>query len=204
MLGVTLRSKRHRLSKSLPGSAHARNLYIPRIQRLVPFLNYTDVSLANDLYIGMPIAGVITRASAPLSEVTEVTANVHGVESSARLTVTSTANSISKSTGARLKQKMIAGQMSTIEKRGPARLTTDDANSAIPSPMFRISEQRGLQEAKFRLINDFKRSNINKTVQATSTYLQQRIDPIVALTRVRSANGANDLKQRPIDPPHAY
>ena len=86
----------------------------------------------------------------------------------------------------------------------PTQVTTHDVNILILSPWFCIAEHHGIQEPKFRLIDDFTKSNVNKTVQMTETYCPQGIDSFVSLTRIQCANGASDLKQWSVDFSHAY
>ena len=76
-----------------------------------------------------------------------------------------------------------------------------DLGEVILSPRFRIAEHRGIQEPKFRLIDDLTKSNVNKTVQMSETYCPQGIDSFVALTRLQHINGAVGLKQWSVDSP---
>ena len=76
--------------------------------------------------------------------------------------------------------------------------------SAIISPRFCISEHRGIQEPKFRLIDDLTKSNVNKTVGMSEIYCPPGLDSFVALTRLQHINNDGELKQRSVDFPHAY
>ena len=102
---MTLSPEGQRLSNNLPVLAPARNLRIPLIQHLISDLNYADESLARDLVMGMPIAGVIPRTSALPSKVNAATMNLPDVKCSVRTTNTAILDSISNSTNIRLKQK---------------------------------------------------------------------------------------------------
>ena len=55
----------------------------------------------------------------------------------------------------------------------PTPVATDDLDSIILSPRFRIDERHGAQEPKFRLIGDRTKSNVNKSVQMSETYRTQ-------------------------------
>ena len=187
--------------------AHSRNLRIPIIQHLIPTISYTDVSLEKYLVLGIPISGVVPRTSPLPSNATDATVNLPDVKSSVRETNIEIARSICKSSDFRLKQKWWGLSNGEFRKGWPSQptpITTNDSRSIILSPRFCIAEQHGLKEAKFRLIGEFSRSNVNKTVQMADTYCPQGIDSFVALTRIQSANGVSDLKQWPIDFPHAY
>ena len=86
----------------------------------------------------------------------------------------------------------------------PTPVTTEDLNNVILSPMFCIAEHHGIQEPKFRLIDDITKSNVNKTVQMSETYFPQGLDSFIALTRLQHVNGADNLKQWSVDFSHAY
>ena len=51
----------------------------------------------------------------------------------------------------------------------PTPVSGSDLDNDIRSPRFCIAEHRGIQEPKFRLIEDLTKSNINKTVQMSET-----------------------------------
>ena len=70
--------------------------------------------------------------------------------------------------------------------------------------MFCIAEHHGIQEPKFRLIDDLTKSNFNKTAQMAETYCPHGLGSFAALTRLRRVNGANGLEQRSVDSPDAY
>ena len=103
-LSDVLRPEKQRLSITLPVLAPARNLHIPLIQHPISDLNYTDKSLAKDLLMGMPIAGVIPRTSSLPANVTDATMKLHDVKGSVRTANTAILDSISKSTNLRIKQ----------------------------------------------------------------------------------------------------
>ena len=86
----------------------------------------------------------------------------------------------------------------------PTPVSEADLNTTIPSPRFCIAEHHGIQEPKFRLIDDLTKSNVNKTVEMSETYCPQGLDSFVALTRIQHVNGAKDLKQWSVDFSHAY
>ena len=113
-------------------------------------------------------------------------------------------NSLSESTAVLLKQKCWG--LSFEEYRQgwlsePTPATEADLDSAILSPRFCISEHHGIQEPKFRLVDDLAKSNVNKTVGMSETYCPQGMGPFVALTRIQHVNGADDLKQWSVDFP---
>ena len=86
----------------------------------------------------------------------------------------------------------------------PTPVAKTDLDSTILSPRFCIAEHHGIQEPKFRLIDDLTKSNVNKTVQMSETYCPQGVDSFVALTRIQHVNGDVDLKQWSVDFPHSY
>ena len=68
-----LRPAKIRVANDLPVLAPARTLRFPLIRKLVTDLDYTDRSLAKDLGMGIPIAGVTHRTSAIPSYETSAT-----------------------------------------------------------------------------------------------------------------------------------
>ena len=100
-----LRLDKIRLSNDLPVSAPARTLHIPIIRKLITDLDYTEKSLAEDLAMGMPIAGVIPRTSALPTKEADATMKLQDVRRAARTTNMMILNSISKYKDFRLKRK---------------------------------------------------------------------------------------------------
>ena len=86
----------------------------------------------------------------------------------------------------------------------PVPVTNDDRNHMALSPRFCLSEHHGLQQPKFRLIDDLSKSLVNKTVQSTETYCPQDLDLFAALSRLQVSYGAGQLRAWSLDFPHAY
>ena len=207
ILSDSLRPTLTLLSKSLPDLAPARKLRIPPVRHLVRELDYPDRSLPGDLIRGMPIVGTTpSTSSLPMKETT-ATMSTHDVLGEVRCANSKVLKSLSKPTLEVPKQKCWG-----LSQRGyemgwlsePTPVAATDLDTAILSPRFCTSERHGIQERKFRLIDDLAKSNVNKTVQTSETYCRQGIDSFLALTRPHRANGATDLEQRSFDFTHAY
>ena len=72
------------------------------------------------------------------------------------------------------------------------------------SPRFCIAEQNGLQEPKYRVIDDLSRSEVNSTTDTTDTYCPQYLDTLVAHVRALAKLGVSDFRAWSVDFPNAY
>ena len=132
---------------------------------------------------------------------------MHEVLGAVRNTNEKVLKSLSKPTLEVLKQKCWDLPQKEFEMgwlSEPTPVTATDLDKVILSPRFCIAEHHGVQEPKFRLIDDLAKSNVNKTVQMSETYCPQGLDSFDALTRLQHVNGATDLKQWSVDFSHAY
>ena len=65
--------------------------------------------------------------------------------------------------------------------------------------MFGSAEQRGIQEPKFRAIDDIPQSIVNMTVAAVDTYYQKDIETFMVLDRLHHTYGARNHRTRSVD-----
>ena len=72
------------------------------------------------------------------------------------------------------------------------------------SPRFCIAEQHGLQEPKYRVIDDLSRSHANSTTDSTDTCRPQDLDTLVAHFRALEKLGATDFRAWSGDCSNAY
>ena len=72
------------------------------------------------------------------------------------------------------------------------------------SPRFRIAEEHGLQEPKYRLIDDLTKSLANGAVETTEAYCPHDLDSFVALTRLQKYHGSRHLRAWSLYFSHAY
>ena len=86
----------------------------------------------------------------------------------------------------------------------PFPVTKHDLSNTILSPRFCISEQHGLQEQKFRAIDDLSRSEVNATAHMADTYCPQDLVALVAHVRALSHVGAVDIRAWSVDFSNAY
>ena len=86
----------------------------------------------------------------------------------------------------------------------PLHVKKHDFSNTILSPRFCISEQNGLQEQKFKAIDDMSRSDVNAKAHMADTYSPQDLDTLVAQVRALSHVGAVDLRDWSVDFPNAY
>ena len=104
-LSVALRPAHDSLTRTLPEQVTARKLHIPLIAELAKRLDYTEVSLPDDLVRGMPIIGDIPCINALPSKVTPATMGLHDVRDAVRVTNAKVIKSLSKPNDLLLKQK---------------------------------------------------------------------------------------------------
>ena len=206
-LSLKLNPAQIRLAGKLPHNAPARHLHIPLIYALSKYLDYPDSGLPYDLVHGMPIVGEIPLTSTLPMKETPSTMRLEDVKGAVRATNAKVMKSLSKPSKLILRQK--CWDLSHEEFRKgwlsePSLVTSFDLENLILSPRFCIAEHHGIQEPKFRLIDDLTKSNVNKAVQMSETYCPQGIDSFVALTRLQHTNGAADLQQWSVDFSHAY
>ena len=90
----------------------------------------------------------------------------------------------------------VRGGLDSRSRHCHAQLGND---TEILPPRFRISEQHGDQEPKYRIIGDLSRSMANQVVYMSDTYCPQDIDSFVAMVRILSHAGASDLRLWPLD-----
>ena len=83
-------------------------------------------------------------------------------------------------------------------------LTRPCLSQTAMSPRFCISEQHGLQEPKYRVVDGMSRACANSTADATDTYFPQDLETLVAQVRAIARLGASDCKARPVDFAYAY
>ena len=205
-LGELLRPLQQ-LPRELPVSEHARRLSIPLICALATQLNYADKTLTSDLARGAPIVGEIPRTTALHAKDTLAYVRLHDAQGSSGVTNGKVLKSLSGSIDAILKPKWWDLSWAEFRKgwlSEPAPAPNSDLRDTILSPRFCISEHHGVQEPKFRLIDDLAKSNVDKTVQMSETYCPQSPDSSVALTRLQNIDGADGLKQWSVDFPRAY
>ena len=86
----------------------------------------------------------------------------------------------------------------------PVPVTRSDLSQTVMSPRFCIAEQHGLQEPKYRVIEDLSRSFVNSTADTTDTYFPQSLGTLVAQVRTIAKLGASDFKAWSVDFPNAY
>ena len=82
--------------------------------------------------------------------------------------------------------------------------TNLDLQTAALSPRVCIAEKHGLQEPKYRLIDDLAKSLVNGPVESSETCCPQDIDSFVALSRLQTYYGPNQLRAMSVDFSHAY
>ena len=155
----------------------------------------------------MPIVGEIPRTAALPNKYTPSSMQLHDVRGSLVLTNAKVLKYLSEPPDIILKQKGFDLSWGGSRKgwmSGPTPVSNSDLGDAILSPMFCIAEHHGVQEPKFRLIDDLANSNANETALMSETYCHQGLDSFVALTRLQHINGADGLKQWSADVSHAY
>ena len=84
-----------------------------------------------------------------------------------------------------------------LSKQTP--VTKQDLSNTVLSPRVCISEQHGLREQKFRVIDDLYRSEVNATDHMTDTYCPKDLDTLVAQVRALSQVGADNLRAWSVD-----
>ena len=83
-------------------------------------------------------------------------------------------------------------------------MTEADANKIALSPRFCIAEQHGIQLAKYRVIDDLTRSQVNSTAETKDTYCPESLDVLVAQARRFARHGNCNLKAWSVDFSNAY
>ena len=86
----------------------------------------------------------------------------------------------------------------------PSPVSRADVNLAVLSPRFCIAEQHGLQQPKFRVIDDLSRFHVNSTADTTDTYCPENLDTLVTQARTLANLGRTDLKAWSVGFPNAY
>ena len=87
---------------------------------------------------------------------------------------------------------------------GPKLVTKFDKSNAILSPRFCIRERHGVQEVKYRVIDDLTKSRVNIAVEMADTYFPQDIDTFMVIARLNHTYGAENLRMWSVDFPNAY
>ena len=86
----------------------------------------------------------------------------------------------------------------------PVPVTDRDKGHTVLSPRLCIPEKHGLQQLKYRLIDDLTKSLVNGAVETTETYCPQELDSFVALSRLRTRHGSHQLRDWSLDFSRAY
>ena len=198
---------RLRHARKLPPKAHAISLNIPLIMLLVDELGYPRKHLSRDLVYGMGIVGGIETTNSLATMDIPDTTNLGRVE-----------NSLSERNRPILKALDMANNMPLKESDGASRSMNSTRGGSmdrypclslvgitLPSPpAILYGGKHGKQEPKFRLIDDLTKSLVNGTVESSGTYFPKDLDSIVAIARVQASYGADQLRARSSDFPHAY
>ena len=81
----------------------------------------------------------------------------------------------------------------------PMPVASSDISQKVTSPRFCVAEQHGLQEPKYRVVDDLSRSYVDATADTTDTYCPQDLDTLVAQVRTLARLGASNFKAWSVD-----
>lgn len=82
-------------------------------------------------------------------------------------------------------------------------LKKHNIRTLVLPPRFCISENHGLRQPKYRVIDDLSRPLVNSTADTADAYCPQDSDTLVAQTRLLPTRGATDLRNWSVDFPNA-
>ena len=143
-----------------------------------------DFKIVRDLAKGMPIAGPVgatpglteRKRSAQMS----YTQRNRGIPERNKAVI----ERVTKTQWAELAVKCWGGTLIEVDQwwiTEPAELTDTIARTIPLTPRYAINEQHGNQQAKIRLIGDFRASEINSIVETEDTDVPDSLDAFVAV-----------------------
>ena len=195
------------LNKMPPAKRPARSLYTPVIQLLVRSLGYPDIQLPAGHVKGVDIVGKIPPTKALARREVKASTSIRGVKPLIKVRNKMILRALARSTNRELVQK--GCDLTQYEyKKGwisePIPVTKSDRLNTILSPRFCIREQQGLQEEKYRVIDDLTKSHVNMDVGMEDTYCPKSLGAFMALARLLHTYGAKNLRIWSVDFPNAY
>ena len=178
---------RQRLVRKLESKAPARALNIPRIMLLTQQLGYYDKDLPRDLVYGMGIFWGIETTNSLAPRNTPAKTNLRHMTSSIRIRNGPTIKALSNARDRIPQNKRRRLSMGEFRANWISELkpvTNFDRRNAVLSHRFFVPGQHGLQEPKYRLIDDLAKSLANGTVGTTETYCPKGLDAFASITRL--------------------
>ena len=185
----------------------ARLIRIPLIAFLVSKLNYIDKALHRDLAHGVEITGVIPKSNVlaprPTAALKRFAPPRSGLMRRSRTIVKATANTSDPALKAKCWELSWAGQQKSWLSQ-PQPVTKSGMVDKFTAPRFCIAEQHGLQQHKYRVIDDLSRSHVNATADTSDTYCPHGIDTLVAKTQTLPKIGDTDCREWSVDFSDSY
>ena len=168
---------------------------------------YPDKALPRDLAYGMGVAGAIETTNPLAPRIAPETTNLGRAKSSLRVRNGSIGNALLNARDPILKNKRRRRSMEEFHKGWLSELnpvTNFDRRIDVLPPLFCTTEQRGLQEPKYRATDDLAKSLLGGEVKTTETYRPQDVDSFVALTRLQKSHVSHHLRAWSLDFSRAY
>ena len=193
---------------NIPASSPARNLNLPLFQSLADATDFPDKDLVYDLRSGMPIAGAIPPAGTLRSKHTAAAESLEDWTTKVPLRNATIYDRIIKAQGSELSNIAYESTMAEVKKGwlAPPRPITPEILQNTPlTPRFAIREQHGDQAEKIRLIDDFKASGLNLTLDMSDTCIPDALDSAITICRQFGVESpGQQLNIFTVDFKHAY
>ena len=206
-LSVAFEPNRVKWAEALPVDSPVKGINFPLLHYVASTMGYPDTKLVNDLAVGMPIAGAVEAVPTLVSRKRPAPCSMETFREKIPERNAEAVERVRKDQGSDVARQIYE---KTMREVAAGWISTPVPCSKVPAstpltPRFAVEEHRVAGPPKIRLVDDFRASGVNSTLEVVDTSVPGGLDSFLALrTAHQRLLDGRRLLAFSVDFAHAY
>ena len=182
----TLKSVKEKWAAALPPKSPASGVNFPIIYFISKTFSYPDTNFANEFSKGLPLVGEIKPCEVLVPKLRDASLTIQQWRAGLPARNRKIIGQLKKNSDSELSRHCWMKTLNEVQKgwvSTPEPISAKTIETIPLSPRFAIWEQHGAQKRKIRLIDDFKRSQVNALLHLKDTSIPNTLDTMFAMAR---------------------